>query len=305
MRAEARVLSALAPSRCALNIGGDRQRPAEPAPHPRTPQTCVPLADRVSTLTGRVSLATLPDQSSVVLADSATVDGVQGNVGFSNADPACLLQTTALPARPILNSGALGLGSDLAPRPLAAITIGAQLDTFLYFAADHTGGLASDGYGLAHWDASSGSFMALSVLWTSDRPSYGSAAALVGDEVYVFGGLKARFLSADVYLARVPSARIADLSAYEYWQGGGNFGSDPDGARAVVEGGASPSVAFSAAQQRWLMLYATPLAGDVTVRSGLGVSGPWSAPYTLGACDLPESDPSSFCGDLTLVPELA
>ncbi len=121
----------------------------------------------------------------------------------------------------------------------------------------------------------------------------------------MFGGLNARFLSADVYLARVPSAQIAEPSAYEYWQGGGNYGSDPDSALPVVEGGASPSVAWDAARQRWLMLYASPLASDVTVRSGLDVSGPWSAPYTLGACDLPASDPSSFCGDLAIVPELA
>ena len=176
---------------------------------------------------------------------------------------------------------------------------------FPVLSADHADGLASDGIGVARWDADGQRFRALSLLWTADRPSYGSAAALVGDQVYVFGGLNARYLSADVYLARVPSAQITDSSAYEYWQGGGNFGADPDLAQPLVEGGQSPSVAWNATQQRWLMLYATPLANELTARSGLDISGPWSAPYTLGRCDLPSSDPSAFCGDLALVPALA
>jgi hypothetical protein len=73
----------------------------------------------------------------------------------------------------------------------------------------------------------------------------------------------------------------------------------------LVEGGTEPSVAFDSTRARWLMLYATPLSSDVSVRSGLGVTGPWSAPHTLGRCVLPASDPSSFCGELALVPELA
>jgi Domain of unknown function (DUF4185) len=294
---------ALALSGCAVNIGSESERSAAPAPTAPTLNTCLPLADRASTLNGRVSLVTLPDQSSLVVADSATVAGVTSSVGFTNANADCWAQSTALPAQPIVNGGPLGAG--IVPRPLASVTSAAQSDAFLYFSADHADGLASDGYGVANWDANSRSFVALSILWTSDRPSYGSAAALVGDEVYVLGGLNARFLSADVYLARVPSAQIAEPSAYEYWQGGGNYGSDPDSALPVVEGGASPSVAWNAAQQRFLMLYATPLANQITVRSGLGISGPWSAPYTLADCDLPASDPSSFCGDLALVPELA
>jgi len=132
----------------------------------------------------------------------------------------------------------------------------------------------------------------------------GSAAALVGGSVYVFGALEARFLAADVYLARVPSAQLAEPSAYEYWQGGGSFGADPDSASPVVEGGLAPSVAWVQAKQRWLMLYATPFADSVTVRTGLGIAGPWSASHTLGHCDLPASDPSSFCTNLALIPAL-
>jgi hypothetical protein len=209
---------------------------------------------------------------------------------------------TLLAARPIVDCSRLGTA--LHCRPLGSVHTSIS-DLFLYFSADHEDDLASDGRGIAHWDASAQRFIADSLLWTGDRPDYGSAAALVGDSVYVFGALGARYLAADVYLARAPRARITEPNAYEYWQGGGGFGPDPDSARPLVEGGLSPSVAFDAERQRWLMLYATPLADTVTVRTGLGIAGPWSAPHPLAGCDLPASDPSAFCANLTLVPTLA
>ena len=303
MRADARSVVALALSfslsSCAVNLSSEGE-PPQPARVVPQLSGCLPLADRASAVTGRVSWVTLPDRSSLVVADSATLGGETSSVGFANAASDCLAQSEPLATRPIIDITPVSTTSRA--RPLGSLTI---TDTFLYFSADHADGLGSDGIGVARWDAASERFTAQALLWTADRPSYGSAAALVGDEVYVFGGLDARFLSADVYLARVPSAQIADLSAYEYWQGGGNFGPDADLAQPLVEGGQSPSVAWSATEQRWLMLYATPLASELTVRSGLDISGPWSAPYTLGRCDLPSSDPGAFCGDSALVPELA
>ncbi len=168
-------------SGCALNIGSDSERSDEAAPTAPTLNGCLPLSDSASTLTGRVSLVTLPDQSSLVLTASATVAGTSSSVGFTGADSSCLMQATALPTRPIVNSAALGSG--IVARPLGAVTVSAEGDTFLYFSADHADGLASDGFGIANWDASSESFIALSVLWTSDRPSYGSAGGRRGVRV--------------------------------------------------------------------------------------------------------------------------
>lgn len=300
MRAERGLLLCLLLAGCAVNLESE----PEPSPQaqPALPQLtgCLPLADRATTLTGRVSQLTLPDQSSLVLADSAALDAEASSVGFANAAGDCLTGSSALPARPFVDTSALAAGTRA--HPLASVTLS---DTFLYFSADHADSLASDGIGVARWSADSGRFVAVSLLWTADRPSYGSAAALVGDELYLLGGQNARYLAADVYLARVASSELSEPSAYEYWQGGGNFGPDADTAKPLLEGGQAPTLAWSAAQARWLMLYATPLAREVTVRSGLEVSGPWSAPYPLGRCDLPASDASSFCGELTLVPALA
>jgi len=285
---------------CAVNIGQNDDGPSKPSSDVPALHGCLPLADRAAAVTGRISELSLPDQSTLVLADSANVDGVVSSVGFANALPDCLSASTPLSARPIVDLSALGVAS--VALPLAAVS---GSETFLYFSAQHSDGFASDGIGVARWNAENQRFDALALLWTADRPSYGSAAARVGDWVYVLGGLPARFLSADIYLARVPSAAIAEPSAYEYWQGGGNFGPDADSALPLVEGGSAPSLAFSAARERFILLYATPFAQEITVRSGLSVSGPWSAPYVLGQCDLPSSDPSAFCGDLTLFPELS
>ncbi len=285
---------------CSVNIGHDDDAPSVQAPVLAL-NGCLPLADRVTALSGAVSLLTVPDGRTLAVASSTEVDGTTSSVAFANASGSCLTHGTALAARPIIDCSKLGAA--LHCRPLGSVST-TPSDASLYFSADHADDLASDGVGIAHWDASAEGFIADSLLWTSDRPDYGSAALLVNDSVYVLGALGARFLAADVYLARVPSAQVAEPAAYEYWQGGGSFGSDPDSARPLLEGGLSPSVAWQAAQQRWLMLYATPLADTVTVRTGLGITGPWSAPVTLGHCDLPASDASSFCANLTLTPSL-
>ncbi len=286
---------------CSVNIAHESDAPAAPAPVPAL-SGCLPLADAASAVTGGVSILTVPDQRTLVVASSAALDGTVGSAAFGATSGSCLTHGSVLSARPIIDCSKLG--ATLHCRPLGSVS-STPKDVFLFFSADHSDGLGTDGVGIAHWDESAERFSADSLLWTSDRPDYGSAAALVGESVYVFGALGARFLAADVYLARVPSAQLAEPSAYEYWQGGGSFGSDPDSARPVVEGGLSPSVAWAEAQQRWLMLYATPLADSVTVRTGLGITGPWSAPHTLGRCDLPASDPSSFCANLALTPSLA
>jgi len=286
---------------CAVNLHRDDDNTTSAVAPPPALSGCLPLSDAADAVTGRVARVALSGQNSLVIAANATVAGTTASTAFADAGGDCFSDASALPARPVIDSSALG--NDLSPRPMAAIS--AEQATFLFFAAEHAGLLASDGFGVARFDASTQRFVARALLWTADRPSFGSAAAVVADEVYVFGGLSARYLAADVYLARVPLTQIEVPSAYEYWLGGGSFGPDPDRAAPVFEGGTAPTLAFDSAHARWLVLYTTPLAVDVTARSGLDIAGPWSAPYLLGRCELPSDDPGSFCGDLALEPELA
>jgi hypothetical protein len=188
--------------------------------------------------------------------------------------------------------------SHVIARPRAGFTTDA---TYLYFSLVDEHGVDSSG-GVARFDDDTGKFQALALLWTGDRPTYGAGAVVSGDFIYVYGGLAARFLSADVYLSRVAPERVTEPNAYQYF-GGSEWTPDPDLARPVVEGGQWPSVVWNAEHERFIMAYTAPLAREIQVRSGLGPSGPWSLPYILGACILPFSE--AFCAGVGHLPTFA
>ncbi len=283
MRTEPRalLLLLLAPS-CAVDLG-----PGETAPPPSTSPAilsdCLPLTRTLESFESRLDAQLLLDGTLLVGA---------GDYAFSVDRPVSLCEDSFHAAfTPPLFDGR-GLVMD------ATVTLLAGVGSRRFFSADGVG------IGVAEWHSELEQFVALSLLFTADRPRFGSAAVRVDDDVYVFGGLPARFLSADVFLARAPIARLAEPAAYEYWQGGGGWTEDADSAAPVVEGGTSPSVVYDAAHNRWLMAYATPLAREIQVRSGLGVTGPWSRPIVLGGCRLPPKDTQAFCDDVTLLPSL-
>jgi len=259
-------------------------------------ESCRPFGDSVSALEGRLVPFESSDGTPLWLATSAAIGDQISTATLSAFDPAqCLMGANEFGATPALDVSAIG--TDLSGRPMGSVTT----DTaYLFFSADHTDGLTSAGYGIARWDAHVSRFVALGLLWTADRPSYGSAAVVDGEWLYVFGGLAARFLAADVYLARAPLAAIATPAAYEYWAGGGAWTASADQALPLVEGGSMPSVSYDASHQRWLLAYTTPLSTEISIRSGIGVTGPWSAPYVLGRCALPLNDREAFCGDIVL-----
>jgi hypothetical protein len=286
---------------CALDLDPPAEKGA-PARELPTLEGCLPLADRLDALDGRLSSATLPGAGATLFANSAQDDDGTGSLAFVvDAEERCPGDGEPL-AAPLVDLSELE--GNLTARTLSVVSLEESGETYLYFYADEPGGFSNRGIGIARFDAASGTFTDPRLLWTSDRPSYGSGAAIEGDFVYVFGGLPARFLAADVYFARVPAGEVTNFAAYEYWSGGGHYDSDPDLAAPLLEGGVAPSVAFDSRHDRWLMAYSTPLSRDVTLRSGLGAAGPWSAPLLIAEGDLPESDPESFCGDVTLLPAL-
>ena len=301
MRAELSLL-ALSAFGCAVNLDPDPPRPRVSSNIAQLPG-CQPLADRVDSVEGRLDLIQLSDGRPLALAAQARFDGQVRSAAFTFRDgPAfetCLSSGEPLPARPLIDTSELP--GRVSASPLASVTTD---QTYLYFAASDQTSFAAAGFGVARWDPAAERFVAVGFLWTADRPPYGSSAIVEGDYVYVFGGLAARFLAADAYVARAPLASLTEPSAYEYWTGGGDWSQNADAALPLVEAGTAPSVSWDAAHSRWLMAYTTPLASEVTVRSGLGVTGPWSAPVTLGRCDLPSDDTGAFCGDVVLVPAL-
>lgn len=284
MRVKHLFLAVFAPLGCATDLDPEVAPSLSAPPLPEL-VGCTPLPGA----RGRITAVTLPDERELlVAADDA----------FELGEGECAEDATPLPARPFIDVSTHGEG--LVGTARASFVTDT---TYVYFSLDHPGGFDSEGAGIARFDDAAGAFVSLGLLWTNDRPSYGAGAVVEGDFVYVYGGLPARFLAADVYLARAPLARASEPAAYEYFFGGGDWGGDADLATPIAEGGTTPSVMWHASSRRYLMAYATPLTREITLRSGLGPSGPWSRPLALGACSL--SFEGAFCGDVAWLPSLA
>jgi len=281
---------------CAVDL--DPSHDEAPTDEPARELRACRLLPTLDGLTGRATPVLLPNGEKLLLSAAPDFDGSRASAAFATPSGKCAEDAQPLPARPIVDVTMHGSG--FVGRPRAAVTTDVA---YLYFSLDAVDGSSSEGGGIARFDEDTGDFVSVGMLWTGDRPSYGSAALVEGDYVYAYGGLNARFLSADVYLTRAPLAKLTEPAAYEYFLGGGNWGPDPDLAAPIVEGGAMPSVVWHADLRRFLMAYTTPLAREITIRSGLGPSGPWSAPQSFGACALPF--PEAFCAEVVILPDLA
>jgi hypothetical protein len=291
---------------CAIRLDADPPSlPDASAPEPLG--GCLPFRGAAGQVTGRIDPVVLGDGRVLLIADAAKVAGQMDSFAFSAPSPGaplssddCWRGAVALPVHPAIDLSTLSPGDHA--QSLAGVTTPAG--SYLFFSALRADGLAlaGDGLGVARWDEVAQQFKAPVFLWTADRPSYGSGAIFDGTSVYVFGGRTAGFLAADMFVARVEPEQIEEPAAYAYWQGGGTWTVDADLAAPFAEGGTSPTVAWNPDHRRWLMAYATPLATEITVRSGLGPTGPWSLPVTLGRCALPRDDQGAFCDDIVLQP---
>ncbi len=210
-----------------------------------------------------------------------------------------------------------GLGPAFDPSPLAADGVLEPLDLVsgtaigLYYALSVPDPTAPSqlrpvGIGLALLDPSRGRFTPTGeLLWTADRPSYGSSALLVANQVYVFG-CRSASLSASCYLARAPTDQIAVAAAYSYWDGA-TWSSNPDSAVAITQtAGATISVREDpSGVAGYLMTFVPPLGSTLVGEQAPAPEGPWSGPVTIAACDLDGDPAGTVCGGGQQHPELA
>jgi hypothetical protein len=157
------------------------------------------------------------------------------------------------------------------------------------------------GYGIARLDPATGRFSPLpSLLWTKDRPTYGSSVVLSGGLVYVYG-CKVDGLSATCFVARASPGALSDPSAYSYYTGSDQWSPSVEDAWPIADAGDPIGVAPDGAGG-WLMTYVTPLGSSLMVRRGLAPQGPWSSAFVLADCLLPDAD--AFCSGGFPHPEL-
>jgi hypothetical protein len=257
---------------------------------------CRPLhdVDGITRVGGAVRSLARSDGSVLVIVDDTTVSGsdlpsvaLTASAGATIDD--CLTSAAFTgAAAPAFDPPTLS--------PLSGVEI-AGVANFYYMDPDGAFGVASQ-------DPSDGRFRASGTArWTSDRPTFGTAAVAAGADVYAVGCKSARFLDADCYVARAPAASVADASAYVYAVGSDRWSPRVDDAWPMTSAGTAVDVAWLTTRGRWLMAYVPPLGTTIRVRIGLSPAGPWSAPVDVATCDL--AAPDMFCAGVHLHPGLA
>ncbi len=152
------------------------------------------------------------------------------------------------------------------------------------------------GYGVAFRDPDGDVYQPqASLLFTADRPSYGSAALRVGDWIYAFGCRPADAFQADCFVARVPVDQMGNETAYHFYRGGGEWTSNADEAGAIASANAPLSVRWDELSGLYLMTYVPPLSSELTLRTAQAPEGPWSEARVLARCKIPDDDPGAVC----------
>ncbi len=243
---------------------------------------------------GRVSSLALGEGATSWIVETVRAgSAVQSNIGV--VTPAGVDPCQAGGAAPLSTVvGPSPRGAELSVQALAPVSFDGK--RYLYYAlyrpdSREAFGVALEGYGVAPFDEESGRFAPTdSLLWTADRPAFGSAALLDGSDVVVYG-CSGGFPLEDCFIARVPKDDIEDESAYRYYSGGGHDSPLVDDASVAFTGGA-PSVWRLADRGRVVAVYVTPLGDRLVARSGLTPVGPWSKPFDLARCEVPKD---AFC----------
>ncbi|MBO0853389.1 MAG: DUF4185 domain-containing protein [Nocardia sp.] len=99
-----------------------------------------------------------------------------------------------------------------------------------------------------------------------------------GGYVYKYGTQAGR--QHDGYISRVKEADIANIDAYEYWDGHGWKPKDANAARPIVSGVGELSVQWNQHLNQYVMMTTDPF-DSVVMRTSPSPVGPWSPPRTL------------------------
>ncbi|MEZ4223205.1 MAG: hypothetical protein R3B13_19835 [Polyangiaceae bacterium] len=250
---------------------------------------------------GGLRSMSLPSGETLWMAEALQFDdGSEIRGGALRTDTDAKLDSSCMSAA---TADAAAMLTDAEPRDGVATSAGSWLYVARYEAdATQPFGQRLAGIGIATGDVTASAFsVPEALLWTGDRPRFGSSAVVENEFLYTWGCQDAGFLRAECYLARAPIATASELSSYEYAKGGGFWTADIEEAWPLLVAGGEISMA-RLDDSRVLLAYAEPLGETVVLRSGLSVQGPWSRAVRAARC--PKPDPGAFCGRIELHPEL-
>lgn len=314
MGSSAALLAGVLSWSCAVSLDDEQNATAPPSNQELpTSRGCVPFAEQadIDGVQGGLRSMKLTTGQVLWLPENLEVQGESRAAAGLISDASLGIDSCLAEATPVGDLGQALLepsprGNDLLLSPLDGFSDGTT-DWLFYRlyepAPDEPFGIKLAGIGIAAGDGNGRFTPSADLLWTGDRPEWGTAAHVDGEHVYVWGCIGARFLSADCYLARAPLERVTEVGAYEYSLGGGTWTPRIDEAFALVEAGTQISIAEVPALDRYVMAYATAFGETLVLRTGVSPSGPWSAPVEAARCELPNDD--AFCQRVELHPELA
>jgi hypothetical protein len=144
--------------------------------------------------------------------------------------------------------------------------------------------------------------------WGSSGQVFGSAVMVQGDTCYIYGTMDDRSSGLAVkhaIVARVPTARVDDFSAWRFFANG-DWVSDADRAGRVCENVASEfSVSYRPALGRYVLVYSEGgLSPNIVLRFSRQPEGPWTDPLPVYRCPEVDWDPRIFCYAAKEHPEL-
>lgn len=118
------------------------------------------------------------------------------------------------------------------------------------------------------------------LLFGEDEPAWGAGALIQGNVLYTLacdGGGNEHECS----LARVPTDKVFDRSAWRYFDGEDDWDEDIDDRKTIFEGAPTVTIARNAYLDKFIAVYARPLSNDVVMREARSLTGPWSDPRLL------------------------
>jgi len=118
-------------------------------------------------------------------------------------------------------------------------------------------------------------------LFSDEEPDWGSAALLVGDDIYVYA-CDYNGSEKPCLLARVPFHAATTRSAYRFWAGDGVWSVYWQDAIPLFAGDSSFSVLFNTYLDQYLAFYMAGLGSEIFLRTADHPEGPWSEPLLLG-----------------------
>jgi hypothetical protein len=273
---------------------------------------CAPLqgSDPTLALSGELRSVAQGDAGSLWVSDQALLPDAGAAPAVFLVGPGARTNCSdwmATPPAPAFSPSPLAPSGLLAPLDMVVTPSGLAL-YYALFVSDPSRplGLRELGVGLATRDASSGRFVPTGeLLFSPDRPNYGTSALLVGTAVYTFGCASSGAFSANCFVARADVADLASATGYVFWTGEG-WSSEIDDAAPITQAGGTVSVrADPTVEARYLMTFVSPLGSTLMVESAPAPEGPWSASVTLAACDLANAGSGAFCSGGQQHPELS